>query len=319
VKSQVLHLTSEDRLGDLVRHPAFAGFGELMLPWDDRGYDAAMPLDEIASLLPYHSNVNVPVVVNAINHLIDDSAGGQRVFLDFYTTARKQSAPGKRRTGLFFFRGRPDAPFALIASGGGFEYVASVHEGFPYASRISALGFNAFVLKYRLDRGAIGATQDMAAALTYIFRNAGELGVGTEDYSLWGSSAGARMAAAIGSYGSAEFAGDNLPKPSAVVMAYTGHSDYAGDEPRTFVVGGERDAIAPVAVMESRVTALRKAGTEVAFFRYRDVGHGFGPGVGTTAEGWLDEAVCFWRGPQQIGPHMCGIRGQVSDHNAATR
>ena len=37
-------------------------------------------------------------------------------------------------------------------------------------------------------------------------RNASSLGVTTTDYSLWGSSAGARMAAAIGSYGTAWFA-----------------------------------------------------------------------------------------------------------------
>jgi len=31
-----------------------------------------------------------------------------------------------------FLRGKPGAPFAIIALGGGFAYVASVHEGFPY-------------------------------------------------------------------------------------------------------------------------------------------------------------------------------------------
>jgi dipeptidyl aminopeptidase/acylaminoacyl peptidase len=46
--------------------------------------------------------------------------------------------------------------------------------------------------------------------------------------------------------------------------------------------------------MEQRVAALRKAGTTVEFERYRDVGHGFGPGVGTSAEGWLERAVRFW-------------------------
>jgi len=35
-------------------------------------------------------------------------------------------------------------------------------------------------------------------------------------------------------------------------------------------------------------------GTEVEFHHYRDLGHGFGPGIGTAAEGWLDRAVRFW-------------------------
>ena len=102
------------------------------------------------------------------------------------------------------------------------------------------------------------------------------------------------MAAAIGSHGVASFGGDNLPKPSAVVMAYTGHSDHSADEPPAFVVVGERDGVAPPSVMERRVAALRRSGARVEFHRYRDVGHGFGPGVGTTAAGWLDRAIEFW-------------------------
>jgi predicted esterase len=102
------------------------------------------------------------------------------------------------------------------------------------------------------------------------------------------------MAAAIGSHGTARFGGDSLPKPSTVVMAYTGHSEVADGEPPTFAVVGERDGIAHPAVMERRVTLLRRSGAEVEFHRYAGLGHGFGPGVGTSAEGWLDRAIRFW-------------------------
>jgi acetyl esterase/lipase len=102
------------------------------------------------------------------------------------------------------------------------------------------------------------------------------------------------MAAAIASHGVASFEGDALPKPSAVVMAYTGHSEYSGDESSTSVVVGEQDGIAPPSVMEKRVAALRKAGTDVEFYRYSGLGHGFGPGTGTSAEGWLERAIRFW-------------------------
>src|SRR5687767_3112480 len=99
---------------------------------------------------------------------------------------------------LVFLRGRPDAPFAVIAPGGGFAYVGSVHEGFPYAVAIRNRGFNAFVLKYRVGSGGGPATRDMAAAVSCFVRNAQRPGVSPRGYSLWGSSAGARMAAAIG-------------------------------------------------------------------------------------------------------------------------
>ena len=102
------------------------------------------------------------------------------------------------------------------------------------------------------------------------------------------------MAAAIGSNGVATFGGDDLPKPAVVVMAYTGHSDYSDNDPPTFGVVGEDDVIAAPAVMERRVATLQTRGTAVEFQRYRGVGHGFGPGIGTSAEGWLDRAIRFW-------------------------
>jgi acetyl esterase/lipase len=289
-----VHLHIDDTIGDVLEHPAFAGFGRLLLPWDDRRYETTMRLREIGSLLPYHTHVDPSVVVSSLNRMIDDAAVGRTVFHDFYTDAEKKAEPSRRNTGLFFFRGKPGAPFAVIAPGGGFAYVASVHEGFPFAVEISNRGYNAFVLKYRAGQGGRIATEDLAAALTYIFRNAGELGVTTADYSLWGSSAGARMAASIGSHGTARFGAAPLPRPAAVMLLYTGHSDLAPSEPPTFVAVGETDGIAAPAVMERRVAALRRAGTDVEYHRYPGVGHGFGLGVGTNAEGWIADAVRFW-------------------------
>jgi acetyl esterase/lipase len=293
-KNSGAHLTADDTISDLLNHPAFAGFGRLLLPWDDRGHDNSMRLRNVASLLPYHSQVDPGTVVSALNHMIDDVNNGKTIFYEFYTEDEKKEQRTKSNTGLFFFRGKPGAPFAIVAPGGGFSYVGSVHEGFPYAVAISKQGYNAFVLRYRAGAGGAVATRDLAAAISFVFRNAKMLGVGTDAYSLWGSSAGARMAAAIGSNGVARFGGDDLPKPSAVVVAYTGHSEYTANEPPTFVVVGERDAIAPPSVMERRVAALRRAGTEVEFHQYSGLGHGFGPGTGTSADGWLDRAVRFW-------------------------
>lgn len=289
-----LHLTPKDRIGDVLRHPAFEGYAGLLLPWDDRGYDEGMRLSEIGTLLPYHSHVEPGVVVDGMNRIIDDVSTGSQVFYRFYTEEQQRRDPTKRHAGLFFFRGEPGAPFAVVSPGGGFAYVGSVHEGFPYAAAISDAGYNAFVLKYRAGLGGSAATEDLAAALSFIMRSADTLSVDRRRYSLWGSSAGARMAAAIGSHGAARFGGDDVAKPAAVIMAYTGHSDNAKGEPPTFVVVGENDGIAPPSVMARRVAALRAAGTPVEFRRYPNVGHGFGPGVGTSAEGWLEDAIHFW-------------------------
>jgi acetyl esterase/lipase len=288
------HLGVDSTVGDLLSHPAFAGFALLILPWDGRAYDERMPLTRIGSLLPYHTHVDAETVASALNRLIDDATGGRTVFYRFYSEAERQQEPARGSTGLFFFRGRPGAPFAVVCPGGGFSYVGSVHEGFPHAAAISSKGYNAFVLRYRAGHGEAAATRDLAAALTYIHRSAETLGVSTGGYSLWGSSAGARMAASIGSHGVARYGGGDVPKPSAVVMAYTGHSDHASVEPPTFVVVGREDGIAPPAVMEQRVNALRKNGTPVEFHTCEGLGHGFGLGTGTSADGWVFDAIRFW-------------------------
>ena len=46
--------------------------------------------------------------------------------------------------------------------------------------------------------------------------------------------------------------------------------------------------------MKRRVEALRKAGTQVEYHEYAGLGHGFGLGTGTSAEGWVFDAVRFW-------------------------
>lgn len=288
------HLGPDDSIGSLLHHPAFSGYAEQILPWEDRNYDQDLKLREIGTLLPYHTHVDPGTVVASLNHMIDEVAAGRPVFYDIYDEAEKRAQPDKEQTGLFFFRGQAGAPFAVVAPGGGFVYVGSVHEGFPYAREISGRGLNAFVLNYRVGQGGRVATEDMAAAVAYIFRNADALGVGTSAYSLWGSSAGARMAASIGSHGTSAFGAAGYPKPAAVIMAYTAHSDIAAKEPPTFVTVGGRDRISPASSMEKRIANLTSIGTAVEYRKFDDLGHGFGAGTGTSAEGWLREAVMFW-------------------------
>jgi acetyl esterase/lipase len=175
-----------------------------------------MGLRDVSALLPYHTEVHPGEIVSALIRMIDDANGGKRIFYDFYTEAQKKAEPTKRNAGLFFFRGKPEGPFAIVCPGGGFAYVASLHEGFPYAAEISKKGYNVFVLKYRAGIGGAAATQDLAAAISFVFRNAKSLGVIVANYSLWGSSAGARMAASIGTRGTAFYGGDALPKPSSL-------------------------------------------------------------------------------------------------------
>ena len=101
-------------------------------------------------------------------------------FYDIYSDADKQADSRKNNTGLFFFRGEPGRPFAIVCPGGGFSYVGAIHEGFPLAIALSRMGYNAFSIQYRTG-GAQVACEDLAQAIDYIMRHAEELQVSTED------------------------------------------------------------------------------------------------------------------------------------------
>jgi acetyl esterase/lipase len=287
------HLTINSYVRDIVNHPAFKGFGERMLPKDNNTADYNTRLSNDTGRLPYSRNGIPAVIVEALNHLIDDARNGGTIFYDIYTPQEKQRDRAKENTGLFFYKGNPGAPFAVICPGGAWAMVSSLNEGFPVALEINKQGYNVFIIRYRIGGEQI-ACEDLAAAIAYILTNARTLGVSTQNYSLWGFSAGARMAARLSSYGSAAYGVIACPKPVTAIIAYTAHSDYTRNDPPTFTIAGERDGIAPPRTMENRVNAMRAAGIDVEFHVFPNAPHGFGLGIGTSAEGWINNAARFW-------------------------
>jgi acetyl esterase/lipase len=288
---------------EVINHPAFKGFGQFLFPAESGRLTDDMRLGEIEPLLWFHDNINSDTTVDVLSHLLDKVTSGEKVFYNIYTDAEKKSNPSKRNTGLFFFRGKPGAPFAIICAGGGFRYVGSIHESFPHALALSRKGYNAFTIQYRTDcsdadfavnREKIVACEDLAAAISFIFKNTDTLQVSTKDYSVWGASAGARMAAYLGSYGPGAYGGDDLPRPGAVIMQYTAHSDYTENDPPTFGIIGNDDHIADSKVMQERINNLKAAGIDTEFHVHSNLKHGFGIGIGTVAEAWLDDALAFW-------------------------
>jgi acetyl esterase/lipase len=279
----------DTRMADVISNPAFGAYGRLIFPVN-QGYYSGDTLGELR--LTWYNNINAEKTVEVANYLKNRAEVGENVFLDIYTDEEKAADPAKRDTGLFFFRGSPGERFAICNAGGGFAYVGAMHDSFPLALELSKKGYNAFALIYR--PGAQTACEDLARAIGFIFEHADELEVNTDDYSLWGGSAGARMAANLGSYGTAAFGGNEWPRPAAVIMQYTGHSGYTKNDPPTFAVVGESDGIANWRTMEQRINNLKSAGIDTEFHHYPNLSHGFGLGIGTVAGGWVDDAVAFW-------------------------
>ena len=124
-------------------------------------------------------------------------------------------------------------------------------------------------------------------------RKGGDLHAPTE-FSLWGGSAGARLAAWLGSYGTESFGENAYPRPAAVIMQYTSFGDVIGNEPPTYNCVGTNDWIADYRTMEDRIDGIKENGTDAEIEVFDGLPHGFGLGTGTIAEGWLDNAVSFW-------------------------
>lgn len=281
--------TTDTPIEDVKNDPMFGEAGRLLFPVDE-GYSSGDTLGGLR--LVWYSNIDPEETVKIVNTLWQRVSSGETVFYDIYTDEEKAADPEKEDTGLFFFKGEPGEKFAVCNAGGGFAYVGAMQDSFPHALELSKMGYNAFALIYR--PGAQTACEDLARAISFIFENAQELEVDTDCYSLWGGSAGARMAAWLGSYGPAAFGGDDLPQPGAVIMQYTGHSDYTESDPPTFACVGENDGIANWRTMERRLQAMSALGIPTEFHHYPGLRHGFGLGTGTVAEGWLDQAVSFW-------------------------
>lgn len=284
-----MRFTRESRIEDVVRDPAFDGWGRLIFPADE-GYWSGDTLEDLS--LVWYSHIDPDKTVEIVNYFADQTEAGRTVFYDIYTDEEKAEDSAKNDTGLFFFRGEKGAPFAVCNAGGGFAYVGAMQDSFPHALEISKRGYNAFALIYR--PGAQTACEDLARAISFIFEHAEELGVSTENYSLWGGSAGARIAAWLGTYTPAAFSSGVSQRAAAVIMQYTGHSEYSRNDPPTFACVGERDYIASWRVMQQRINALSRLGIDTEFHHYPGLGHGFGLGTGTAAEGWIDQAIDFW-------------------------
>lgn len=287
--------TLDTVISDVINDPVFGDYGRLIFPVDS-GYYSGNTLEELH--LTWYSHIDPDMTVEICNYLKDHAEAGDVIFYDIYTDEEKAEEPEKENTGLFFFKGNAGEKFAVCNAGGDFAYVGAMQDSFPHALELSKMGYNAFALIYRPD--AQSACEDLARAISFIFENAEELKVDTDCYSLWGGSAGARMAAWLGSYGTAAFGGDDLPKPGTVIMQYTGLSEYTADDPPTYVCVGDRDGIASWRTMQSRLEGMSELGIATEFHVYSGLGHGFGLGTGTVAEGWINDAVAFWENQMEI-------------------
>ena len=285
--------TENSTVEDVINDPAFENFGYLLFPVDI-SVSRDMTLKEISSSSVYlwYSNIKADKTVEIINNLKQQALNNQQIFYNIYSEDEITADYSKADTGLFFFHGNPGKKFAVMNAGGGFYYVGAMHDSFPHALEASKNGYNAFALIYRPDF----PYEDLAQAISFIYDHAEELQVDKEDYSLWGGSAGGRMAAILGNadYLRQLTGRTDIVQASAVITQYTGYSSAYVSDASTYACIGTNDGIANWRTMQSRLEKLERFGIKTEFHSYQGLSHGFGLGTGTVADGWIDDAFSFW-------------------------
>ncbi len=287
------YYTSQSTVADVLTDRAFGDFGRLLFPVD-RNVSPSLTLAQVSTSAVYmwYPYIRVEKTVEILNYLHSQAVKGEQIFYNIYSPEEMAADPSKEYTGIFVFRGKSGSPYAITNAGGGFAYVGAMHDSFPHSLELCKAGYTALALIYRPD----DPYRDLARVISFISENANMLGVSKDNYSLWGGSAGARMAATLGNRAYLyQLTGDTgIPLPAAVIMQYTGYSYVSEFDSPTYNCVGSNDGIASWRTMQRRLQQLAAMGIPTEFHVYEGLGHGFGIGTGTVAEGWVKDAIRFW-------------------------
>jgi acetyl esterase/lipase len=182
----------------------------------------------------------------------------------------------------------------VISAGGGHNFRSNVEEGLEVALALNALGYQCFILNYRVNPYTIDESAlDVARAIRIVRANAEKYGIDKNRIACAGFSAGGSVTtAAINRFGGdqnasalvKDYAPDQLDVVSADINAYLSiYGNYEPDAldktkfPPTFLAIGGEDGW-------QRVTkcfdSLRDAGIITEVHTFAGVPHGFGAGTG---------------------------------------
>ena len=131
------YYTENSKVTDVMRDPAYGDYGHLIFPVDI-AISEDLELKDVEDILPWYSEVNPKKTVEIVNYMKDRVTDGEQIFYDIYSEEEKEADPAKEDTGLFFFQGDPGAKTAIVNAGGGFMYVAAMHDSFPQALELAA-------------------------------------------------------------------------------------------------------------------------------------------------------------------------------------
>lgn len=249
---------------------------------------------------------------------------------NLYSKKEIKERPQRKKVTLESYVIGQNAPTVLICPGGAYKFVSDSNEGKPFAQKLNASGYNAFVLFYSVGSGNGRfpyPLEDVARAMQFIKSIAAENQINADEISLMGSSAGGHLCAFFATQYKRfekEYNGESYSlKPKALVLSYpvitmgklthkvsrniflgafSGKAErekasvelnVTADYPPTFVWHNKDDASVPVENSVMLHDALCKNGIQNELHLYEKGGHGIGLAEGADAEGWIEKAIDF--------------------------
>lgn len=191
----------------------------------------------------------------------------------------------------------------ILCSGGAFLFRGNLNEGGPVAEELSKIGYQCFVVNYRLNpytmqEGAL----DLARAVRYVRSHAKDYGIDEKNIAVAGFSAGGILCGEMllnfdglidGTYIDPSYVPDEMDKisadASAVGFVYSFYGELGvasrdvnkfknSDLPPAYFIYGTQDPF--VHEFEACAEALKQAELPVKSYVLQGLPHGFGAGVG---------------------------------------
>jgi acetyl esterase/lipase len=222
----------------------------------------------------------------------------------------------------------------IICPGGGYTYLAVVHEGADIAEWLNSNGITAVVLKYRLPSDSImmdksiAPLQDAMEAIRIVRRNARDLGINPQKVGIMGFSAGGHLASTLATHYDENVyktSDKTSARPDFAILVYPVISmmnpeTHAGsrrnllgenpdttqvlrfsnqlhvtkDTPPTFIVHSSDDKTVPVINSIGFYQALVKNNVTAEMHIFQKGGHGYGLAKGRKDEGQWPDLCIKW-------------------------
>ncbi len=301
-KTENMKFNAKNTIGDILGFTDFKPFAHLLMP-NTKPADTSVTLDSLQTIMSIHHNISTENTLECLDYLARTIEKHQKVFFPIYSRKAIEQDPSLADTGMFFFRGKENGPFAVILPGG-YSYKSTIHEGLPIAMRLAEQGYNAFVLAYRSGHLMKGS-KDLITTINLIRRNADKLKVSKDNYSLWGAAVGAQLIINVTQNSDkGELKGLLEQRPAVDVFIYPLSFYPSQNDVPTVIVVGDQDKIVNKTILKSSINNLNKLGIESKFILMPRLQHGFGVGIDPNSSmniNWIGRAIDFWEEITGVG------------------